>query len=326
MLGTHELFEWDDPYWPSLWHRGESAGASTLAANPPSEQEVEASFEQMQNVRESSSSEQIAEIAYSEGSSTPPSSHHGDQRLYWLLYDQDQFPKDSITAMILRGLEQPQLGSIYDLIARPRNGRPVENLDLSGLGRKLRSKYSKFLDTLEVLDSQRDTKYRDRCDFYLTTLMRQTKGLLRPILKKEGSDVDSSQLRSTNRKIFVFACLKRFINLFKPHFLSNSANELFHLFLDYMVLLFPKAKVNTILEILEGESSICQSRQSELQSQLDIIAGKSKELNVELVSKNSCLKLLVEKFQKDAGRLGLDNIVETYDKVLGADSEASTHP
>jgi len=189
-------------------------------------------------------------------------------------------------------------------------GRPENNRDLDK-------------DTLEkvIFDYfcgvELKIRQRQRIDARTTTIARKLKKIPDCILKYVSS---KCKYKNKNIDLVAESYCKAFVLGFLPYFGLHPDVSKFDLFLDFIVLSFPKSKVQTTLNELLETKSLSKERFDGLSSQLKIRTCASKASFHELYLCNSSFNLIITKVLTNLSRMNLskeDIIEKTLKNLIG---------
>ena len=224
-----------------------------------------------------------------------------------LLFQKRQLLNSKLNKMIEQSFwEERKLQNSKENRSR---GRPENNKDLDK--DTLEKVIFDYFCGVELKNSE-----NQRIDARTTTIIRKLRKIPDCILKYV-----SSKYKYKNKNIGLVAesYCKAFVLGFLPYFGLHPDVSKFDLFLDFIVLSFPKSKVKTILKELLETKSLSKERFDNLESQFKIRKLSSKSKFHELYLCNSTFDLIITKIYKNLSRMNLskeDIIEEILRKII----------
>ena len=205
------------------------------------------------------------------------------------IFDQCYIPKSngpdlSSESTILGKMDNQQHKSMKPL----NRGRPLKEFDNSDAAlKKLTTKISK-----EILNANPKTE-TNRSDAKFTTMIRKIKDIPDDCLKY----IDRrAAFKSNSIEKYLRAFLESFLDVFVPLFeVEAGKDEMFDLFIDFMMLKFPIRKVSKIYEILEYQHSKQFDSKGKIQLLKEAREKTSKQFYKKFYYKNICFKLIIDK-------------------------------
>ena len=205
------------------------------------------------------------------------------------IFDQCYIPKSngpdlSSESTILGKMDIQQHKSMKPL----NRGRPLKEFDNSDAAlKKLTRKISK-----EILNANPKTE-TNRSDAKFTTMIRKVKDIPDDCLKY----IDRrAAFKSNSIEKYLRAFLESFLDVFVPLFeVEAGKDEMFDLFIDFMMLKFPIRKVSKIYEVLKYQHSKKFDSKGKVQLLKEAREKTSKQFYKEFYYKNICFKLIIDK-------------------------------
>jgi hypothetical protein len=143
--------------------------------------------------------------------------------------------------------------------------------------------------------------------------MRKIKAFIDVLLK---TCVSKHFFKEKNIEKVNYAYLKTFKNAFLGHLAADLQEDFVNNYLHFIVIAFPKPKIEGILKKLMQEGSISQLDVNNFLSQVKLRAKTTKSGYRAHYTTNPCFQVLVDKVHEDAQNAKLTSLAQTLARIM----------